>query len=92
MIQEIKPSQHVTVLLMQVFSDWRLPTMAESKVFHFNMNENGHLPRQLFEHCVAEVVQDGYVKTKKGALKYGGNPGDSINFSGGANVRCVRNN
>ena len=73
------------------FSDWRLPVIAESKIFHKDMNSSGLVPNQLFAHCTAEVVSDGYVRTKKGAEQYGGNPGDSINFSGGANVRCVRN-
>jgi len=73
------------------FSDWRLPSMAESKIFHKEMNSSGLVPNQLFEHCTAEVVNNGYIRTQKGAQKYGGTAGDSINFSGGANVRCVRN-
>ncbi len=74
------------------YSDWRLPTKAESKRFHSGMNAQGDVPKQAFSGCTAEVVSDGYVKTKKGADTYGGTPGDSINFSGGANVRCVRDN
>ncbi len=74
------------------YSDWRLPTKAESKVFHSGMNAQGDVPKQAFSGCTAEVVSDGYVRTKKGADKYGGTAGDPINFSGGANVRCVRDN
>ena len=73
------------------FNNWRLPLMAESKIFHRDMNSSGLAPNQRFTRCTAEVVSDGYVRTKKGAQKYGKSPGDSINFSGGANVRCVRN-
>ena len=74
------------------YSDWRLPTMAQDKVFHFEMNKNGNTPKQAFDRCTAEVTTDGYVRTKKGAQTYGGNPGDPINFRGGANIRCVRDN
>jgi len=72
------------------YDDWRLPTKAESKVFHYEMNNQGDNPYQLFDHCTAEIVTDGYVRTKKGAEAYGGEPGDVIGFRGGANVRCVR--
>ena len=72
------------------FSDWRLSTKAESKTFHSQMNEQEDIPQQTFSGCTAEVVLDGYVRTKKGAETYGGEPGDSIGFGGGANVRCVR--
>jgi hypothetical protein len=74
------------------FSDWRLPKMSESKVFHYGMNKSGNTPKQAFAHCTAEVVTDGYVRTKKGSERYGKNPGDSIGFTGGANIRCVRAN
>jgi len=74
------------------YSDWKLPTKAESKVFHSGMNTQGDIPKQMFDSCTAEVVSDGYVRTKKGADIYGGEAGDSINFTGGANVRCVRDN
>jgi len=70
-------------------TDWRLPTSAESKLFHVKMNAQGDKPKQAFDRCVAEVTSDGYVKTKKGAQQYGGEAGDSINFSGGANIRCI---
>ncbi len=72
------------------YSDWRLPTLDESKDFHSNMNAQGDTPAQRFSGCTAEVVSDGYVRTKEGAAQYGGEIGDSIGFSGGANVRCVR--
>ena len=72
------------------FSDWRLSTQAESKIFHSEMNNQGDVPKQSFSRCTAEVVSDGYVRTKKGATKYGGEPGDTIGFGGSANVRCVR--
>jgi uncharacterized protein YkwD len=72
------------------YTNWRLPNMAESGVFHAQTNASGIVPTQLFDHCTAEVVSDGYVRTKKGAEQYGGSPGDPINFRGGANVRCVR--
>jgi uncharacterized protein YkwD len=74
------------------FSDWSLPTKAQSKIFHSGMNAQGDVPKQAFSGCTAEVVSDGYVKTKKGADTYGGEAGDPINFSGGANTRCVRGN
>lgn len=70
--------------------DWYLPDRAQSGHFHFQMNEEGITPLQLFDRCTAEVVSDGYVRTKRGAIAHGGNPGDPINFSGGANIRCVR--
>ncbi len=70
-------------------TSWRLPTSSESKYFHLNMNLQGNIPKQAFSKCTAEVTSDGYVRTKRGADKYGGKPGDSINFSGGANIRCV---
>ena len=72
------------------YSDWRLSNKAESGEFHLQSNQAGIIPTQLFSSCTAEVVSDGYVRTKKGAETYGGNPGDPINFRGGANVRCVR--
>jgi len=73
------------------FTDWRLGNRAEAGEFHFATNANGIVPTQLFSGCTAEVVSDGYVRTKRGAEAYGGQPGDPINFMGGANVRCVRN-
>jgi len=72
------------------YSDWRLPTLDESKDFHYNMNVQGDVPAQRFSTCTAEVVSDGYVRTKEGASKYGSEIGDPIGFSGKANVRCVR--
>jgi uncharacterized protein YkwD len=74
------------------YSDWELPTEAQSKIFHFEMNAQGDVPKQLFSRCTAEVVADGYVRTQKGAEIYGGVAGDPIGFSGGANVRCIRVN
>jgi uncharacterized protein YkwD len=53
------------------------------------MNQQGDTPQQAFSKCVAEVTEDGYIKTKKGAKTYGGEPGDEINFSGAANIRCI---
>jgi len=70
-------------------TNWRLPTSLESKYFHSQMNLQGDQPKQAFDRCVAEVTSDGYIRTKKGADTYGGKPGDSISFSGGANIRCV---
>jgi len=72
------------------YSEWRLPTLDESKDFHYNMNAQGDLPAQRFSSYTAEVVSDGYVRTKEGASQYGGEAGDPIGFSGSANVRCVR--
>lgn len=72
------------------YSDWRLPAMAESSVFHFETNAQGIVPQQKFDFCTAEVETDGYVRTKRGSEQYGGDPGDPINFMGVANVRCVR--
>ncbi len=54
------------------------------------MDADKRTPLQWFAHCTAESVSDGYVRTYRGSVLYGGNPGDSINFSGGANVRCYR--
>lgn len=71
-------------------TDWYLPNMAQSGDFHYYTNLSGLVPQQAFSWCTAEVVTDGYVRTKEGAEQYGGEPGDPINFSGGANVRCVR--
>jgi uncharacterized protein YkwD len=72
------------------YSDWRLPTADESKDFHYNMNAQGDTPVQRFSTCTAEVVSDGYVRTKLGAEEYGDEAGDIIGFKGKANVRCVR--
>ncbi len=72
------------------YSDWRLPTLDESKDFHYNMNAQGNTPVQRFSTCTAEVVSDGYARTKEGAAQYGDEIGDPIGFSGKANVRCVR--
>jgi len=76
-------------LVFAGITEWRLPTSAESKIFHAHMNKQGDVPKQAFDRCTAEITSDGYVRTKKGAQKYGGNAGDSINFSAGANIRCV---
>ena len=73
------------------FNDWQLPNKAQSGIFHYDLDIEKRTPPQLFEHCTAEVVSDGYVRTKRGADAYGGDPGSSIGFSGGANVRCFRN-
>ena len=72
------------------FSDWRLPSSAESGVFHLETNKAGITPNQKFSGCTAEITTDGYIKTKKGAERYGGEPGSSISFGGSANIRCVR--
>ena len=72
------------------YSDWRLPTADESKDFHYNMNAQGDTPVQRFDTCTAEVVSDGYVRTKQGSINYGNEAGDIIGFMGKANVRCVR--
>jgi hypothetical protein len=74
------------------YDDWYLADMTTLGKFHKETNEEGIVPKQAFDRCLAEVATDGYVKTKKGAQEYGGNPGDEFNFSGGANFRCVRNN
>ncbi len=68
---------------------WRLPRTAESRQFHRKMNAEGNTPVQAFTRCTAEVTEDGYVRTKRGAERYGGTPGDPINFRGRANIRCV---
>jgi hypothetical protein len=77
---------------MGSYDDWYLPSEAESGIFHKKAKEAGFVPGQLFSYCLAEVTNDGYVKTKKGAEDYGGEPGDSFSFTGAANVRCVRDN
>ncbi len=71
-------------------SDWVLPNMEQAGAFHFGMDSEDKTPPQLFAACTAEIVSDGYVRTKQGSLVYGLSPGDPINFTGGANVRCVR--
>jgi len=80
---------HCQSLNFAGMTGWTLPNSAQSQVFHYGMNAQGDTPVQAFDHCTAEVTSDGYVRTKKGAEKYGGQPGDGINFSGGANIRCV---
>ena len=80
---------HCQALDFAGITDWKLPTSAQSRVFHAGMNAQGNTPKQAFDRCTAEVTSDGYVRTKKGAEQYGGKPGDSINFTGGANIRCV---
>jgi len=72
------------------FNDWYLPDSDVLGAFHRDMAAAGQEPLQLFDHCAAEVTADGYVRTQKGVDFYGKNPGDPINFAGGANVRCVR--
>ncbi len=72
------------------FSNWQLPNMAQSGAFHLGMNSEDKIPAQLFAGCTAEIVSDGYVRTRQGSIVYGLLPGDPINFSGGANVRCLR--
>ena len=79
-------------LTLAGYDDWILPSKAQSKIFHFEMNKQGDVPNQAFSRCTAENVSDGSVRTKQGAIRYGGQPGDSINFRGGANVRCYREN
>ncbi len=75
------------------YDDWRLPTLSEIQVFFrrvdvdadFDLNHWG-----TFSGCTANVAIGGYVRTPVGAQTYGGNTGDTINFSGGAAARCVR--
>ncbi len=86
-----KAIAHCQTLDFAGITTWKLPTSAQSKVFHAGMNAQGDTPVQAFDGCMAEVTSDGYVRTKKGAETYGGKPGDSISFSGGANIRCVSN-
>jgi hypothetical protein len=78
-------------LVLFTYDDWRLEEIKVLGKFHKDTNENGIVPTQMFPSCLAEIATDDYVKTKKGAEQYGGNPGDQFNFSGPANVRCVRN-
>ena len=72
------------------YDDWYLADIKTLGKFHKETNKEGITPKQAFERCLAEVATNGYVKTKKGAEIYGGNPGDKFNFSGKANYRCVR--
>ncbi len=72
------------------YSGWLLPNMAQSASFHLGMDSENRTPPQTFEDCIAESVSDGYIRTKRYTSYRGGNPGDSINFSGGANIRCYR--
>jgi len=79
-------------MVFKTFDDWKLTDIKTLGNFHRETNKEGIVPKQVFAGCLAEVATDGYVKTKKGAEDYGGNPGDEFNFSGGANFRCVREN
>jgi len=72
------------------FSDWRLPNQSEAGTFQWAATEAKVTLKHVNSHCTAEVATDGYVRTQLGAQRYGGKAGDSINFSGGANIRCVR--
>lgn len=75
------------------YDDWRLPILSEIQDFFrgvysdpdFDLNNWG-----TFSGCTANVAIGGYVKTPVGAERYGGDTGDTINFSGGAGARCVR--
>ncbi len=84
--------EHCNTLNYADITHWRLPTSAEAQYFHAKMNIQGNVPTQLFSGCLADITSDGYVKTKVGAEQFDGNPGDSINFSGSANVRCISDN
>ena len=72
------------------FSDWRLPNQSEAGTFQWAAVEANITLQHVNSHCTAEVVTDGYIRTQLGAQRYGGKAGDPINFSGGANIRCVR--
>lgn len=72
------------------FNDWQIPNQTQAGIFHAAFDAEQRTPPQRFAHCTAEVVSDGYVRTKRGAIVYGGTPGSSIGFGGGANVRCMR--
>ena len=88
--ERVEAQQHCASLDLAGLSGWRLPTSAELQRFHVLMNKQNSVPEQAFDRCTAEVTSDGYVRTKKGADQYGGEPGDPINFSGGANIRCIQ--
>ena len=79
-------------LTLAGYDDWRLPSSDESGDFQFDTTKAGVELRHINSHCVAEVTTDGYIRTELGAKKYGGKTGDMINFSGGAHIRCVRDN
>lgn len=79
-------------LTLAGYDDWRLPSSAESGEFQRETTKAGVELRHINSHCIAEVTSDGYIRTELGAKKYGGKTGDTINFSGGAHIRCVRDN
>lgn len=74
------------------FSDWRLPSKVQAGEFQFQATESNVTLQHVNTHCTAEVATDGYIRTELGAQSYGGLTGSSINFRGGANIRCVRSN
>ena len=73
-------------------TDWRLANTSEAGAFQFEAVDANLTLQHPNDHCTAEVTTDGYIRTQRGAAQYGGVAGDSINFSGGAAIRCVRNN
>ena len=73
-------------------TDWRLPNTSDSGSFQYKAVDKNITLQHPNSHCTAEVVTDGYIRTELGAKNYGGTIGSSINFSGGAAIRCVRSN
>ena len=75
------------------YEDWRFPLFSELQDFFRDVATDPDFDLLYwgsFDHCTASIAIGGYVKTPYGAIQYGGNTGDRINFSGGAAARCVR--
>ena len=92
---ETEGMEYCNLSVLDDYQDWRLPTFQELQEFFKAVNGDYSFDLNFwgtFPNCTASVAIGGYVRTPRGSEVYGGEVGDSINFSGGAAVRCVRDN
>ena len=90
---EAEASTYCEQMDLDGYEDWRFPLFSELQDFFRGVAADQDFDLLYwgsFAHCTASIAIGGYVKTPSGAVKYGGNTGDRINFPGGAAARCVR--